>query len=549
MRTTTLRTLAATAAASLLVSGLTATSASASTTIDLNPSHVGSMLSGHGGTCPMIDGFDAWHFVAPGTSTFESLDVTFEDAAVAALVIQDFAKHAYVYTRHGLNPTLASGTAVIDGDGSQFVLSHTCTGIDGDGVDTSTATQVSSSSITLGSSITDTATVTSATSPVTFADAVGAVSFTYCYSAVDYPTSCEEGTAIGSGPVALTNGDSAYDGVATATSVSFAPDAAGYYLLHAVYAGDGTFNESVDNGTNERVLVTSDAGPVGTTTTTQATPTTSVIGTVVTDTATVTADSGSVSPTGDVVFSYCYNATTQPTSCSAGTVLDTVSLTPGSAGVSTASYSWTPANAGYYLMHAAYAGDSDFSASADDGTNEAFTVTSGEFVLRYGDIPRMIDTGVTSRSCPGTSLGGRSIGRVLAAGVNVPVKRTWYPRRGVFTPAHSAKIAGVSTRHQPLSATEGTTVIGWHVRWNRGCPGALNGLMSKSVGYQFTTRDANGDSTTWQIDERHLVAKGDYTRDWFTLNGPRQLVLVTCAGFSKGQYRKNYVIVAHPVVG
>ena len=151
-----------------------------------------------------------------------------------------------------------------------------------------------------------------------------------------------------------------------------------------------------------------------------------------------------------------------------------------------------------------YAGDSDFASSEDSGTNESFTITSSDFVLRYGDIPRMIDTGATARRCPSSAVGGRTIGRVSAAGVSVPVKRTWYPRHGVFMPAHSAKIAGVSTRHQPLNATEGTTVIGWHVRWNAGCPGALNGLISKQVGYQFTTRDAAGkDRKSTRLNSSH----------------------------------------------
>lgn len=548
-------------AASLVVGAISTAAQAAPTTIYVNPSQIGSTLGDFavgGNQCPMVDGFDAWHFVAPGSSTFESITVNFSGAAVAKVAFLNDAKHAYVYTRHGLSAQLLSGVATINGSGSQFVLSHTCAGVDGDLVATNTATVASTSvenpTVADNATVSDMATVTSAAG---FADAIGSVAFSYCWGESAYPTSCDSGTSLGS--VTLSGGTDLTDGVATAELTGWTPTVAGYYLLHAVYEGDAetaelsTFGGSADDGTNETFYL-APTPDIATTTATVATPSNvSPVegdGTTVTDVATVTAASGTVDPSGNVVFSYCYDAAVAPTTCEAGTSLGTVALDTDETadGIATASYTWTPTDgAGYYLMNARYEGTDGFAPSTDNGENELFQIGASVFVLRYGDIPRLIDTGSTAK-CPSSSLGGRTVGRVRFDGISVPVKSTSYRRGGVFAPAPSAKIAGVSTRHQPLNATEGTTFIGWHVRYGAGCYGTLNPLIAKPVGYQFTTTDATGQATVWEITERHLINKGDQRRAWFTLNGPRQLVMATCAGFKNGKFRKNYVIIAKPVL-
>ena len=65
----------------------------------------------NGGTCPEISGYDVWHFVAPGSSIFTSVDVRFTGAAARYTVIggdpNSGDKHAWVYTAIGADAVLA----------------------------------------------------------------------------------------------------------------------------------------------------------------------------------------------------------------------------------------------------------------------------------------------------------------------------------------------------------------------------------------------------------------------------------------------------------
>jgi hypothetical protein len=381
----------------------------------------------------MITGYDVWHFVSPGSSTFSSITVTFEGAHVRKTVLGGdpsyTAKHAWVYTVHGLNPTLTSGTALIDGGGSQFVLSHTCIGEGTPELEPSTTTTQASTSVA-------------------------------------QPTE-----------------------------------------------GDGSTASDV-----ARV-----SGPAGST----------------------------IDPTGTVSFSYCVDAAATPApTCTWIPIGSPVTLVPGTAndGSSTATLSdWVIPGAGYYLFHAVYSGDTVYDPSADaSGPSEAFRMWPATAALRYADMPRLIETGASHRKCPSTAVGGAAVGSITFGSVSVPLKSATYRAQGVFHPPASAKIATISRRHQPLNASEGTTFIAWHVRWNKGCNGTLNPLAFKPVGYVFTTTDASGAVQRWVIQSSFKVKKGRYQRAWFTENGPRQLVLITCSDLIGGKFRKNRVIIAVP---
>lgn len=430
--------LTALVALTLTLSGL-ATAHAATQTISINPSQIGATLSDYsgGGTCPMITGYDTWHFVAPGTSTFVSLDVTFTGATAQRTVIggdpNNDTKHAWVYTRHGLHPAIAAGSAVIDGSGSQFVLSHTCIG---------------SGTPTLATSTTTTQASTSVAEPV--------------------------------------EGDSS-----SATDVATV------------------------------------SGPAGSTT----------------------------DPTGTVTFHYCVASDGTPIadSCTWHQIGSAVTLVGGTAGDGRATATlapWTIPGAGYYLFRAVYSGDLVYEGSVDgSGASESFRMwPTGDVgpTLRYADMPRLIETGSSHRRCPSAAVGGKAVGSITVGDVTVPLKSATYRKGGVFHPPASAKIATISRRHQPLNASEGTTFIVWHVRWNKGCNGTLNPLATKSAGFEFTTIDADGAVQRWVLTDNFTVKKGHYRHAWFTENGPRQLVLITCADLVGGKFRRNRVLIAVP---
>ena len=150
--------------------------------------------------------------------------------------------------------------------------------------------------------------------------------------------------------------------------------------------------------------------------------------------------------------------------------------------------------------------------------------------------------------CKPTKATGKTVGRIVAGGVNMPIKAFNYPAGGVMEPQPTTLAAGVSKRHMPLNSQLGTSVITWHVNYN-GCWNKLNIFMSKKVGYKFKVTDEDGVTRTYRIEKKLKVKKGKYQESWFTLVSPRKLTLVTCTGsFIKGHYTHNMVFIASPVV-
>jgi hypothetical protein len=148
--------------------------------------------------------------------------------------------------------------------------------------------------------------------------------------------------------------------------------------------------------------------------------------------------------------------------------------------------------------------------------------------------------------CPDPAKDGKTVGLVSFGNVKVPVKSITYPKGGVMDPPRSPANAGVSARHNPLSADSGSSVITWHVNFN-GCVGALNPITKKDIGFTFSIKDEKGGTTKYKIVEKYTVPKGSYLAEWFELTGPRQIVLVTCTGkFVKGHYQDNVVLIARP---
>ena len=204
----------------------------------------------------------------------------------------------------------------------------------------------SPSSIALGQSFTDTATLTGANSPN------GSIIFDVYNNA-----NCT-GTVL----FTSTNGLSGN----SATSFSYTPPSAGSYYIAASYPGDGNNNSASSACSNEVVTVNKASPGLNTVPSSGASPSSIGLGQSFTDTATLT---GAHSPTGSITFDVYNNA-----NCT-GTVLFT--STNSLSGNSATSGSYTPPSAGSYYIAASYPGDGNNNSASSACSNEVVTVGKG----------------------------------------------------------------------------------------------------------------------------------------------------------------------------
>lgn len=141
---------------------------------------------------------------------------------------------------------------------------------------------------------------------------------------------------------------------------------------------------------------------------------------------------------------------------------------------------------------------------------------------------------------------GKSVGLINVDNISIPIKAFNYPEGGVMSPQASTLMAALSLRHMPLSSSLGSSLVVWHRDYN-GCVNQLNIFMQKNVGTTFKITDEKGAVTTYRLDKKITVPKGNYKKEWFSLIGPRQIVMVTCTGdFKSGHYQDNMVFIATP---
>lgn len=115
----------------------------------------------------------------------------------------------------------------------------------------------------------------------------------------------------------------------------------------------------------------------------------------------------------------------------------------------------------------------------------------------------------------------------------------------------------------PIDATAGSTVLSAHINSPSGGEGPFWGLADVAKGAPVEIQDATGTKSTYKVSELVTVPKDQsspgwkkYELKWFTLTGPRQIVLVTCGGPMLGFdeagipiYKYLTVAVATPVGG
>lgn len=216
-----------------------------------------------------------------------------------------------------------------------------------------TTTSLSSSTITLGGSVTDTATVTGVSG---FAVPTGTVQF---YASTD-----------GGSTWNLFDTES-LNVVGTATSIPFAPSAASAtgasYYFYAVYSGDNNYAGSQSGYTDEPLTVNEAA----TTTATLLSPLGPItLGGTVADTVIIsTSASGTLpSATGTwTIYAADNSAMTDEVSIGSGAVSGALSFSATTA-------PWTATHAGTWYFQAVYSGDGNYAGSMSTPTDEALVV-------------------------------------------------------------------------------------------------------------------------------------------------------------------------------
>ena len=208
-----------------------------------------------------------------------------------------------------------------------------------------TGTTLSQSSRTLGLSITDTATVSTAGSGTT---PTGSVTF---------QVSTDGGNTFNQyGIVKSLSSGSATSDAYTATGV-------GTFYFRAVYGGDANYASSQSGNTAEPLAVTQATATVGAASFTPASPIT--LGSPITVSASVTGPGGVTAPTGNVQFQV---------SISSGAYANFGSVVALSG--STASISYTPSTATTYNFRAVYQGDSNYVSGTTGGASGTLTVSA-----------------------------------------------------------------------------------------------------------------------------------------------------------------------------
>ncbi len=156
-------------------------------------------------------------------------------------------------------------------------------------------------------------------------------------------------------------------------------------------------------------------------------------------------------------------------------------------------------------------------------------------------------TPAEARSCPSPNVGGPTVANVNVKNRTVPVKSVTFRNGGTLLPPATNKAAGISKRNRPLKAKSGTTIITWHVRYGQGCNGTLNPILKMPIGSTFTVAEVGKPAKTYRITKNVTVPKSGLKSSWFRKNGPRRLVMLTCADLAGGVFRKTQAVIAAPV--
>jgi hypothetical protein len=268
----------------------------------------------------------------------------------------------------------------------------------------------------------------------------GTVTFYACGPLTSAGGCVSGGQPVGS-PITLTGGTG---NTATATSSGFTPTAPGTWCFRADYSGDANYTASTDGGAGECFTVTQASSAVS------SSPhrATVALGQQNTDTATLAAKSGGAAPTGTVTF-YACGPLTSATGCASGgqAVGPPITLTGAGNTATATSSGFTPTAPGTWCFRADYSGDGNYTASADGGAGECFTVT------------RATPTVTSAPTTPTVPLSGGTSDHVLINGNPAggsPTGAVWFFVCGPLTSASGCPTGGQAVGTPiPLAAGPG----------------------------------------------------------------------------------------------
>lgn len=116
----------------------------------------------------------------------------------------------------------------------------------------------------------------------------------------------------------------------------------------------------------------------------------------------------------------------------------------------------------------------------------------------------------------------------------------------LMIPTNPRKVSWYSGGADLAGGEEGTTLLAGHISWN-GVNGSFRWLANAKVGNVIWTKNANGAQQKWIIDKVFYRKQTDFPQTYWSAEGPRQLILVTCGGpFYNGSYEYNVFVSAVP---
>jgi hypothetical protein len=260
-----------------------------------------------------------------------------------------------------------------------------------------TGATASLTTLQLGGTVEDTATVTGAGIPPT-----GNVAFSVC-GPLSNPTPCTSG-GTSDGTAAL--GPSGGSQVATARQ--FTPTALGVWCFRADYQGDPVYLTSSGSGTATNCFTVTPAN--STTISAPATPSIQ-LGDATHDSVTISGNPVAGTPVGTVNFEVCGPLPSASECASGGTPLGTATLSGGTAN----SPDFVPAALGTYCYRADYTGQGNYLSSSDSSVRECFAVHKADSATNSTPADSTIEIGATtsdSATVTGNPTGGTPTGSV-----------------------------------------------------------------------------------------------------------------------------------------
>ncbi len=249
----------------------------------------------------------------------------------------------------------------------------------------------------LGGSVRDTATVAGAGIPPT-----GNVAFSVC-GPLSSPAPCTTG-GTSDGTAAL--GPSGGSQVATARQ--FTPTALGVWCFRADYQGDPVYLTSSDSGSATNCFTVT---PANSTTTSTPASASIQLGDTTHDSVTIGGNPVAGTPVGTVSFEVCGPLTSASGCASGGTSLGSATLSGGSAN----GPNFVPAALGTYCYRADYTGQSNYLSSSDSSAGGCFAVTQANSATTSTPADSTLQIGATthdSAAVTGNTTGGTPAGSV-----------------------------------------------------------------------------------------------------------------------------------------